>query len=379
MPIQSVYYRDTGRLNDAGDPIKEPVFLKARHCANKSIFRRPDDENSGLDFRLNAAGDSPENATGYQILMDTMTYLKQEASTQSFYELGITGTTPRSFLPVVVGEGAWANSMLTKRTYQNAGNFESGLVRQGSDNARLASAKASMDSVSYPTFLWADGITYTLMEVEQAIRGANWDWIKEEHDARQKMYQLGIQDITFLGTLSKNMEGLFINTAFPINSSFITAYISSLGSAAFNTFVAGLIAAYWTSTNSTKMPTHFVIPMVDWLGLGTPFPGGTAAYYPEPMIVYLKRAFEAICGPGFKIIPTAYADKTFAVAKRPAYNFNTYALYNYDPKSFRMDIPVDFTTTQPGTYDNFHFQDVGYAQITGMQTFKPLEGLLFQF
>ncbi len=44
-----------------------------------------------------------------------------------------------------------------------------------------------------------------------------------------------------------------------------------------------------------------------------------------------------------------------------------------------MDIPVDFTVTQPGTLDNFHFQDTAYAQMTGLQFFKPLETLLFQY
>lgn len=376
MSQKSVMYRPTGRLNERGVEVHEPQFLPGRITAGKSIFRNGD-PSMGLDVRLNAAGDSPENSTGYQIVIDTMTYIKQQESTQSYYELGQQGLTPRSFVPVAVGEGAWAGSILTRRTYLNAGDFESGLVRQGSNNARLSSAEPSMDSVSYPTFLWANEITYTLMEIEQALQASNWDVIAAKHRARMKMWQLGVQEITFLGTKSKNMEGLFINTASPVNTSLITAYISGLNAAGMLTFVQQLIAAFWTSSRSTKLPTHFIMPMVDYLGLQVPFPG-SAGTYPVPVLKYLEDAFQKICGPDFKIIGNAYADATNNNARR-ALNKNVYALYRYDQEAFRMDIPVDFTVTQPNSVNNFQFQDVGYGQMTGLQFFKPLETLLFQF
>lgn len=372
--MKSVLFRHTGRLNSANVEEVEPIFLPNRITASKSLYIRGNPE-LGLDTRLNAAGDSPENASGYQILIDTMTYIKQQESKQSYYELGAFGLTPRSFVPVVVGEGAWASNILTRRTYNNFGDFESGLVRQGSDNARLASAKVSMDAVSYNTFLWADSVGYTLMEIEQALQASNWDVIAAAHASRMKMWQLGVQDITFLGTKSKNMEGLFINTATPINTSLITAYISSLNQAGFATFVQTLISTYWTSSNSTKLPTHFVIPMIDFLGLSVPVPGTVTL---KPMIEYLLEAFKRICGPDFQIIGNAYADAANNNAKR-GFNHNMYALYRYEAEAFRMDIPVDFTVTQPNSYDNFHFQDTGYAQMTGLQFFKPLETLLFQF
>jgi hypothetical protein len=191
------------------------------------------------------------------------------------------------------------------------------------------------------------------------------------------MWQLGIQVITFLGTKSKNMEGLFINTASPVNTSLITAPISGLSAANFATFVQTLISTFWTSSASTKLPTHFVMPMVDYLGLMNLVPG-TVGTYPVPMLRYLEDAFKALCGPNFKIIGNAYGDAANNNTLR-GLNKNVYALYCYDDEAFKMDIPVDFTTTQPNTYDNFHFEDVGYGQLTGLQFFKPLETLLFQY
>lgn len=376
--MNSVVFYPTGRLNSDGSPERKPAFLDARHTAGKSIFVNGDPANGidrSVNARINAAGDSPENATGYQILTDTMTYIKQQQSVQSFYDLGAMGRTPRDFVPIDVGEGAWSANILTRRTYRNFGDFESGLTRQGSNNTRQAAATASMDSITMPVFQWDASVEYTLIEVNQALQSSNWSIIEEKHMARLEMWQLGIQELTFLGTRSKNMEGLFINTATPKNTSLITAYINSLNQAGFAAFVQGLIAAFWTSSNSTKLPTHFVIPMVDYLGLTTPVPGTTTL---RPMISYLEEAFKMLCGPDFKIMGNAYADKTVANTRR-AYNFNSYALYRRDPRAFRMDIPRDYTVTQPATYNNFNFEDVAYAQLTGLGFYKPLETLLFTF
>lgn len=376
--MKSVVYYPTGRTNSDGSPERKPAFLDSRHTAGKSIFVNGDPSNgidSRINSRINAAGDSPENATGYQILIDTMTYIKQAQSVQSFYDLGAMGMKPRDFVPIDVGEGAWASNILTRRTYRNFGDFESGLTRQGSNNTRQAAATASMDSISIPCFQWDASVEYTLMEVQQALQASNWSIIEEKHMARMEMWHLGLQELTFLGTRSKNMEGLFINTATPKNTSLITAYISGLNASGFATFVQQLIAAFWTSSNTTKLPTHFVIPMVDFLGLATPVPGTVTL---KPMIEYLKEAFQLLCGPNFKIIGNAYADKINANTRR-AYNFNSYALYRYDARAFRMDIPVDYTVTQPATYNNFNFEDVAYAQLTGLGFYKPLETLLFTF
>lgn len=374
--IPSVLFMPTGKVDARGREERKPIFLDRNDVSRKSLFAGGREEN-GFDTnaRYNAAGDSPENSSGYQIVLDTMTYLRQQESKQSYYELGNFGLTPRSFVPMEVGVGAWSASNLTKRVYENFGDFESGLVRQSQDNSRNASVKVSMDSVNVPIFQWADSVGYSLIELNQALVNSNWDIISAKHQARMKMWQLGIQDILFLGTKSKNMQGLFINTATPVNTSFITAYIKSLNAANFATFVQGLIATYFTSTNSTKLPTHFVIPMADWLGLTTPVPGTTTL---RPMISYLEEAFKMVCGPDFKIIGSAYADAVNNNSKR-GFNKNVYALYRMDPEAFLMSIPVDFTVTQPGTADNFHFQDTAYAQLTGLGFYKPLENLLFTF
>ena len=370
--MKSVLLRPTGRFNEAGREICEPQFLTNRHTAGKQLV-----VDGRLDTRYNAAAATAENATGYQILIDTMTYIKQQESTQTYYELGNFGLTPSSFVPIAVGDGAWASNILTRRTYLNSGDWEASLTRQGANNERSTSSEVSMDAISLATFIWDDGVSYSLAEIEQALVASNWDMIAAKHASRMKKWQLGVQSSTFMGTKSGNMEGLFVNTKTNINISLITAPVSGLSAANFLTFVQTLISTYWTNTNSTVLPTHFLMPMIDYLGLMTLVPG-SAGTFPVPMKTYLQNAFEQLCGPGFKIYGIAYGDAANALALGFP-NKNTYALYRHDPSALRRDIPVDFTVTQPNSVNNWQFEDVAYAQITGVGFYKPLETLLFQY
>lgn len=374
--MKSVFLRPTGKFDQAGAEIREPVFLNNRATASKSLYLNGD-RNNGLDVRYNAAAATAENATGYQILVDTMTYIKQQQSTQSFYDLG--GKKPSDFIPVAVGDGSWASSILTRRTYSNSGDFEASLIRQGANNARVTQSDVSMDSVSLDTFIWNDGVNYSLAEIEQALVASNWDIIASKHEARLTKWQLGVQAIAFLGTKSGGMEGLFNNTQVNINTSLITAPIYGLNAANFNTFVSTLIQTYFANSNSTKLPTHFVIPMSDYLGLAGALVPGSAGTFPVPMLTYLENVFKtATKNPNFCIEGNAYGDASNSNSLRSINKF-TYALYRYDEKSLRMDIPVDFTVTQPQTINNWQFEDVAYAQLTGVGFYKPLETLLFQY
>ena len=76
----------------------------------------------------------------------------------------------------------------------------------------------------------------------------------------------------------------------------------------------------------------------------------------------------------FKIMPLAYCD----AANNPA-GLHYYMLYRDDAESLRMDIPVPYTTTQPNSNDNFSFADVAYGQYTGLNVYRNLETLRFQY
>ena len=141
--MNSVFYRGTGRnLQDpselkAGEIVRnneicEPQFLSSRKTNGLSIFV-DGDQGSGAIDRSNAVGDTADTATGYQIVIDTLTYIKKQLTEQKFYTVA-----PADYIPVVVGDGAFSADILTNRTYELADDFSSGNLRTGASNARIA-------------------------------------------------------------------------------------------------------------------------------------------------------------------------------------------------------------------------------------------------
>lgn len=389
--MKSVFFRPTGKFPAQGqfpdsklgeivrnNEIHAPVFLE--DTRGKSIFLRGD-RNNGIDERVNATGDTADYATGYQITIDTMTYIVQQISKQKFFTV-----MPGDYLPVNVGEGAFAEQLLFNRSYSVAEEFEAGNIRQGSANARLSTADAAVDGVTQQTQFWAKGIGYTQIEVEQALRTNTWDPIAAKHEARKTNWDQGIQLTAFLGLASDpgNFPGLLTNPNVNTNTAIITKAISAMTAAEFATFLGAFIQAYITNVASTAMPDTFLMPQSDYIACSqlmvqNVIAAGTGTYVGLNILDYLEMAFKRATGnPSFKILPLYYADAAVNSALR-GLNKNYYALYRRDPKSVRMNIPVDYTVTQANSLNNFQFQDVAYGQYTGVVVLRNLELLLFTY
>ena len=330
---------------------------------------------SGLTVR-NATGDIDQTTLGYQIAIDTLTFIKKQITEQKFYEVA-----PADYVPISVGDGAFSDQILTNLTVSTARDFESGIIQQGSGNDRLESADSAIASKIVYVMNWAKAVGYSVFEIEQALQSNNWDIIESKHRSRKKNWDLGIQKLAFLGLISDNTNfpGLLTQSSSLVNSDLttITTSISNMTPAQFASFVAAVVASYQSNCAYTAMPTHFVIPQDDWLGLATPV---SSSYPFNSKLEYLKKAFAEIVPGGIKILPSVYS--------MPAYNLSVvnagtglhrYAMYRYDAESIRMDIPVDYTVTQPNTLNNFQFQDAGYGQATGVGVYRGLELLYFDY
>lgn len=389
--MRSVFYRSTGKFApNAATAEKLDPFQIVRNneifvpdflgdTRGTSIFKKGD-SGSGIDARLNATGDTADNATGYQIAIDTLTYLVKQVSEQKFYTVPFA-----DFMPVIVGEGSFSESLLFNRSYSTAEDFEAGNIRQGNADARLSSADVAMDGVTQKTQFWAKGVNYTLIEIEQALRANTWDVIQGMHEARKTNWDLGLQITAFLGLATDSRyPGLLTNSAFTVNTAIITKYISSMTAAEFATFLPLFIQAYVTNTGSTAMPDTFLMPQTDYIACSqimvqNVIAAGTGTYVGMNLLDYLLMCFKrATQNQNFEIKSLYYADKTVNNSLR-GLNKNYYALYRRDPKSIRMNIPVDFTVTQANSINNFQFQDVAYGQYTGVVSLRNLECLIFTF
>ncbi|MDR1283129.1 MAG: DUF2184 domain-containing protein, partial [Opitutaceae bacterium] len=117
---------------------------------------------------------------------------------------------------------------------------------------------------------------------------------------------------------------------------------------------------------------RFVIPQSDYYGLGVLTPGTTGTF-PISLITFLKQTLQQFI-PDIEILPSAYCDAGYNDEGK-----QLYALYRHNSESVVMDIPVDLTSTQPNSLNNFQFQDAAYGQFTGVAPLRPQEIMYFQY
>lgn len=322
---------------------------------------------------MNATQGIETSSFGYQRAIDTLTYIKTLITEQVFYKVN-----PMDYAPIVVGEGSFAQNILTNLTFSTSGDFFEGLINQGNNNDQLAKANVGISSITTPVFNWAKSIDYSIFEIEQALQANNWDMIKSKHDARKENWDLGLQSMFFLGMPSdpQNAPGLLNQPNVNVNTSLIMGLLNAMDFADYTTFIADLLETYRLNNDRTAYPTHFIIPEDDYNGLAVPYTATATGFPVISKLGYLKAAFAELGLGGIKIMPSAYA--------MPAYNsqasgldLHVYTLLNYDVRSVRMDIPVMLTSTQPNTINNFQFQDAAYGQFSPVVSLKPLEMLYF--
>jgi len=309
------------------------------------------------------------NALGYEIDITSLTTIMKKVTEQKFFEIA-----PADYIPVRVGEGSWSTNLVTYRSYNIADDFATGLLNSGGGNSRLAGADAGVDSVTVAVKNWAKTIGWTLMELQQALKAGNWDLITAKEKSRKTNWDLGIQSVAFIGLSgSSDVKGLLNQAGVEENTSLIQKPISEMTTAELKVFSAGLIDAYRENCARSAWPTHFIIPESDYLGLASQ----SSEDFPiKSVLELLEEAFKLNTrNKDFKILPLAYADATYF----PGSTKQIYTLLKYEEESIRMDIPVDYTNTLANSIDNFSFQNVGYGQFTGVQTYRPKEMLYFTY
>lgn len=311
-----------------------------------------------------------ENALGFQVDLTSLTSISKSVTDQRFFEI-----EPAEYIPMRVGgNSAWASSILTYRSYMLGDDFETGNINTGGNNGRLASADAGVDSLTVPVINWGKTIGWTLIELAQATRSGNWDLIEAKEAARLKNWQLGIQKIAFLGSATNaSVLGLYTQAGVAVDTQTLPQSISSLSVTDLKAFCIAVLNVYRSNCNRTAWPTHFIIPESDYLGLAGP----ASAQFPiKSTLAQLEEMFTTMTKKSFKILPCAYGDHGTPGSGQ---TYQQYVLLNYDEKSLRMDIPVDFQNTMANSIDNFAFQSVAYGQYTGVLTYRPLEMYYFRF
>lgn len=333
-------------LNSKGEKVEVASFFK-------------NDEEFAKAQRL-------ENATseqaGYLVPLTTLTAIIRSVAEQKFYQVPVA-----DYLPVRVGtEAAWADDVLMFRSFQVGGDFEKGYIETATEG-RLASVNATLDGIRVPARVWAKEIAYSIADIQKAARTGIWDYVTQQEKARKTNWDLGIQKTAFLGSKDGTMEGLLNLSDVTVNTTLLPASLSQATDAQLQAFVGTVLNAYQQNNNYTAYPNRLYIPTDDYNALAV----ATSVTFPiKSKLEYLLDVFKATTMTDFKILPLAYLMPANSDGKLTT---PRYVLMRYDEDVARFEIPVDYTTTVPNSYDGWTIRNVGYGQHTGVLDARPQE------
>lgn len=307
------------------------------------------------------------NAVGVQQAIDTITGISKRISEQKFYNIPFA-----DFVPVITGDNAFDLQILNWRSFSKDDGFKTGLIGNNSNKAQRNQSDAVFDGVLQKTHYWAKNIEWSVIELEQAMKANNlFSLIEAREGARKKSWDLGIQEVAFLGINGDaNIQGLLNLSNVINNTTAIVKPLSAMTAAELQAFIASIYETYRANCNRTAHATKFILPESDFNGLST-FPDITFPI--KTRLAIIEETFKTLSqNQGFKIMPVAYANK----ANNPM-NVNRYVLTVDDPTSIKMNLPIDYTTTQAGSEDGFSWTNTAYGQFTGVVALRELETLYF--
>jgi len=324
----------------------------------------------GGQILTNANGDIVISGMGYQYLIDTLSEIRSDVVEQKFYKIA-----PADFMPVDVGFGAWNDEIVQNLTFQTGGGFFDGDVDTQSDTGRMAQVDTALAPIRMPIITWAKQVAWTIATIAKAAAASNWDVVSGKMESLKTNWDLGIQEVAFLGHPANALvTGLLNDGEVNINTTLIPVPISTMTETQFAAFVAGALAAYFTNSNDTEdKPDMFVVPANDYLGLTAP---ASATFFNVSKIEYLLNSFrKATDNPNFQIKGLAYAQDNRNADR--GIDKNRYVLYKSDPKTMKMTIPVDFTMLESATANNFNWTQPAHGQYSGLLINRKREVLYF--
>ena len=345
-------------------------MLKAEDFAKEYQDKYPDHYRFRGERFMNANGDIAQTSLGFQYAIDTLTYIRKQTVDQKFYEIDFA-----EIIPTAVGEATFYQNITTNLVMNAFGDFDNGDLNEGSANTRLSGVDVGVSSFTQVIKNWAIATSYTLIEVQQALASGNWDVVEKRQKARKKMWDLGLQKIAFLGhAKDTRIMGIYNQSTVNSNTAVITKAIGGMTYSEFSAFVAAFYQAYRANSNYTSRPTHWLMPESTFNGLMVP----VSSQYPSggSMIEWLEKALAVLNGKPIKIIPLIYGQAAF---NGTLTSNERHVLFNSNEDSILLDIPCDLTVTNPNSVNNFQFEDAGYGQYSGVQVYRPLEILYFDW
>lgn len=314
--------------------------------------------------RLNNA--AAVDTAGFEKLISTQEEIVAGVIETKCYQL--LGQTLADFVPFDVGRGAYSTSIFQYTSAYVGSPFEAGLVQPSEGLGINAKANIVIDGLSIKNNFWRMDYEVSHEIIEMGKVGVQaFSIIEEKEKARKKIYDLGMQDVTFNGLPNvAGVYGLLNQPTATINTSLFAKDLPSMTATELSAFVGSAVSTYLANNNSTQLFNRMIIPTSDFVALGVP---SNPDYPLKTKLQVIEDAFKAAGIADFKILHSKYNETASTTGSK------RYVIYNKDADSIRMYIPKQYTPHALYPMNGIDFVSVAEAQFTGVQLLRPLEFL----
>lgn len=272
-------------------------------------------------------------ATGIEQVITTCTDIIAGTIDTLYYELN--GQKLSDFCPIEVGRGAYATQLLQYAINYKANAGKQGLVNPFSNGiAKDANSTIQVGTLSmYNNFWrWTYEVSNELVNIAK-INDETFSIIEENEKARKKVWDLMLQDAWFKGLGDGKSYGLLNAPSVTVNTTLITAKLSSMSDAQFDTFLASAPNAFGLNSSYTINFNRLLMPTSDFYSLTKPY-----GQYGLNRLQVLEDAFKRVVGGDFKIVHAKYGETANAAGTGARYVF-----YNADADNICSYLPVPYT------------------------------------
>lgn len=314
--------------------------------------------------RLNNA--AAVDSLGFEQLITTQTEIVAGVIQTKYYEL--LGQSLSDFVPFDVGRGAYSTNIFQYTAGYVGSPFESGLVQPSTGLGINAKSSIQIDGISIKNNFWRMDyeVSHEIIEMGK-VNVQAFSIIEENEKARKKVYDLGMQKVTFLGIPDNGVEGLLNMAAVNIDTSLFPVKLAAMSSAQLQTLASGLLAAYLANNGATQMPNRLCIPTSDYVALGVPSDPNFPLKTKRDILEEALRQGGAV---DIKIVHTTYNEKAASDGQHARY-----VLYRHDADSLRMYIPKPYTPHALYPMNGVDFISVAESQFSGVVAIRPKEML----
>lgn len=338
--------------------MEKKYLLNGKEMDRKELFNEA--ELAIIDRNQKLVNDA--NAGYADIDITLLTLLEREVSRQKLYTVN-----PEDFIPIDHQQGGWNDYITVLRSYYNIeGDIATWERGVDADNARRGQVGATLGSVALPLHTYAKMVSWSLFELRQAMETRVWNVVTEKERARKLDHDISVQRVLLLG--DADHAGLLNQTDVATSTTALTTPISKMTSTQFKAFLSTVFANFYAATGYTAMPDTLILPMSDFMALGT----AVDEQYPVFTTMYdrLLNVFRQATGnPNATIKGLVYCE--------PEYNNGNYkyVLYRKDFDTLRAYNPYEYNVVQGATVDGINYQNTAFSRFSDVFVNRPKEML----